>query len=48
MAIADNSGLSKLISQPFNLTESADVIIPIITMIFQGYLLYPATFSRLA
>ncbi len=44
MAIADNSGLSKLISQPFKLTESADVIIPIITMIFSGLLIVSGYF----
>ena len=44
MAIADNSGLSKLISQPFKLTESADVIISIITMIFSGLLIVSGYF----
>ena len=49
MAIADNSGLSKLISQPFKLAESADVIIPIISMIFSGLLIVSGYFisSRL-
>ena len=39
MAISDNSGLTKLISQPFKFAEYAEVIIPILTMIISGILI---------
>ena len=39
MAISDNSGLTKLINQPFKFAESAEVIIPILTMIISGILI---------
>lgn len=49
MAIADNSGLSGLISQLFNFTQSEDVITPIISMILSGLLIVSGYFlsSRL-
>lgn len=49
MATADNSGLSKLISQSLNFTQSADVAAPIITMIISGVIIISGYFlsSRL-
>ena len=49
MATADNSGLSKLISQSLNFTQSADVATPIITMIISGVIIVSGYFlsSRL-
>lgn len=48
-ATADNSGLSKLISQSVSFTQSADVVTPIITMIFSGLIIVSGYFlsSRL-
>lgn len=50
MATADNSGLSKLISQLFNFTQSEEVITPVVTMILSGVLIVSGYFlsSRLA
>lgn len=44
MATADNSGLSKLISQSLNFTQSTEVIIPIITMFMSGLLIVSGYF----
>ena len=49
MATADNSGLSKLISQSLNFTQSENVVTPIITMIISGLIIVSGYFlsSRL-
>ena len=44
MATADNSGLSKLISQSLNFTQSEDVVTPIITMIISGLIIVSGYF----
>lgn len=44
MATADNSGLSKLISQSLNFTQSTEVITPIITMFISGLLIVSGYF----
>ncbi len=50
MATADNSGLSKLISQSLNFTQSTEVITPIITMFISGLIIVSGYFlsSKLA
>jgi uncharacterized membrane-anchored protein len=50
MATADNSGLSKLISQSLNFTQSTEVVTPIITMLISGLVIVSGYFlsSRLA
>ena len=50
MATADNSGLSNLISQSLNFTQSKEVVTPVITMILSGLIIVSGYFlsSRLA
>jgi hypothetical protein len=50
MATADNSGLSKLISQSLNFTQSTEVVTPIITMLISELVIVSGYFlsSRLA